>query len=65
MAAAIGVRLPVQDPAGNMSHRYRRRRTEVALISLSRELFSAEACVAGDEPDEAIVQSMKRFNNGE
>src|SRR5437016_775269 len=63
MAAAIGVGLPVQDPAGNMIIDIGGGTTEVALISLSGILFSRSVRVAGDELDEAIVQYMKRAYN--
>ena len=63
MAAAIGVGLPVQDPAGNMIIDIGGGTTEVALISLSGIVFSSSLRVAGDELDEAIVQYMKRAYN--
>src|SRR6266508_2771965 len=63
MAAAIGVGLPVQDPAGNMIIDIGGGTTGVALISLSGIVFSRSIRVAGDELDEAIVQYMKRAYN--
>src|SRR5947208_8864806 len=63
MAAAIGVGLPVHDPAGNMIIDIGGGTTEVALISLSGIVFSRSVRVAGDELDEAIVQYMKRAYN--
>src|SRR5438094_640783 len=63
IAAAIGVGLPVQDPAGNMIIDIGGGTTEVALISLSGIVFSRSVRVAGDELDEAIVQYMKRAYN--
>jgi rod shape-determining protein MreB len=42
MAAAIGVGLPVQDPAGNMIIDIGGGTTEVALISLSGIVFQPE-----------------------
>ncbi len=63
MAAAIGVGLPVQDPAGNMIIDIGGGTTEVALISLSGIVFSKSLRVAGDELDEAIMQYMKRAYN--
>src|SRR6202161_2442478 len=63
MAAAIGVGLPVQDPAGNMIIDIGGGTTEVALISLSGIVFSRSVRVAGDELDEAIIQYMKRAYN--
>src|SRR6202522_4901583 len=52
MAAAIGVGLPVQDAAGNMIIDIGGGTTEVALILLSRIVFSRSLRVAGDELDE-------------
>src|ERR1043166_4924887 len=63
MAAAIGVGLPVQDPAGNMIIDIGGGTTEVAGISLSGIVFSRSLRVAGDELDDAIVQHMKRAYN--
>jgi rod shape-determining protein MreB len=63
MAAAIGVGLPVQEPAGNMIVDIGGGTTEVALISLAGIVFSRSIRVAGDELDEAIVQYMKRAYN--
>jgi rod shape-determining protein MreB len=63
MAAAIGVGLPVQEPAGNMIVDIGGGTTEVALISLAGIVFSKSVRVGGDEMDEAIVQYMKRVYN--
>jgi len=63
MAAAIGVGLPVQDPAGNMIVDIGGGTTEVAIISLAGIVLSRSVRVAGDELDEAIVQYMKRAYN--
>jgi rod shape-determining protein MreB len=63
MAAAIGVGLPVQEPAGNMIVDVGGGTTEVALISLAGIVFSRSVRVGGDEMDEAIVQYMKRVYN--
>src|SRR6516164_4171073 len=63
MAAAIGVGLPVQDPAGNMIIDIGGGTTEVALISLSGIVFSRSVRVAGDELDDAIAGYMKRAYN--
>lgn len=63
MAAAIGVGLPVQDPAGNMIVDIGGGTTEVALISLAGIVFSRSVRVGGDEMDEAITQYMKRVYN--
>lgn len=63
MAAAIGVGLPVQEPAGNLIVDIGGGTTEVALISLAGIVFSRSVRVGGDEMDEAIVQHMKRVYN--
>ena len=63
MAAAIGVGLPVQDPACNMIVDIGGGTTEVAIISLAGMVLSQSVRVAGDELDEAIIQFMKRAYN--
>jgi len=63
MAAAIGVGLPVQEPAGNMIVDIGGGTTEVALISLAGIVFSRSLRVGGDEMDEAIIQHLKRHYN--
>ncbi len=63
MASAIGVGLPVAEPAGNMIVDMGGGTTEVAIISLGGIVFSRSVRVAGDELDEAIAQYMKRVYN--
>ena len=63
MAAAIGVGLPVQEPAGNMMVDMGGGTTEVAIISLAGIVLSRSVRVGGDEMDEAIVQYLKRVYN--
>lgn len=63
MAAAIGVGLPVQEPAGNMIVDIGGGTTEVALISLAGIVFAKSVRVGGDEMDECIVQYMRRVYN--
>lgn len=63
MAAAIGVGLPVQEPAGNMVIDIGGGTTEVAIISLAGIVFSKSVRVGGDEMDEALIQYMKRTYN--
>jgi len=63
MAAAIGVGLPVQEPAGNMIVDIGGGTTEVAIISLAGIVLCRSVRVAGDELDEAIIQFMKRAYN--
>jgi rod shape-determining protein MreB len=63
MAAAIGVGLPVTDPAANMIIDIGGGTTEVAIISLAGIVFSRSVRVAGDELDEAITNYIKRTYN--
>ncbi len=62
-ASAIGVGLPVQEPAGNMIIDIGGGTTEVAIISLAGIVFSRSVRVAGDELDEALIQYTKRVYN--
>ncbi len=63
MAGAIGVGLPVHEPAGNMIIDVGGGTTEVAIISLAGIVYSRSVRVGGDEMDEAITQYMKRAYN--
>jgi len=63
MAAAIGVGLPVHEPAGNMIIDIGGGTTEVAIMSMSGIVHSRSIRVGGDEVDEAIVNYMKRAYN--
>ena len=63
MAAAIGVGLPVTDPAANMIVDIGGGTTEVAIISLAGIVFSRSVRIAGDELDESIVNYIKRSYN--
>jgi rod shape-determining protein MreB len=56
MAAAIGARLPVQDPAGNMIVDIGGGTCEVAVISLGGIVVSKSLRVAGDKLSEDIVK---------
>jgi rod shape-determining protein MreB len=63
MAAAIGVRLPVQEAAGNMIVDIGGGTTEVAVISLGGIVASRSSRIAGDELNENIVQfARNEFN---
>jgi rod shape-determining protein MreB len=57
MAAAIGVGLPVQEPAGNMIVDIGGGTTEVALISLAGVVFSRSVRVGGDEMTSALFST--------
>ena len=63
MASAIGVGLPVEEPAANMIVDIGGGTTEVAIISLAGVVFSKSIRVAGDELDSAITSYMKRAYN--
>ncbi|MCP5520404.1 MAG: rod shape-determining protein [Verrucomicrobiales bacterium] len=63
MASAIGVGLPVHEPAGNMIVDIGGGTCEIAIISLAGIVFSRSLRVGGDEFDETIVAHMKRAHN--
>ncbi len=63
MAAAIGVGLPVHEPAGNMIVDIGGGTCEIAIISLAGIVFSRSLRVGGDEFDETTVAYMKRAYN--
>ncbi len=63
MAAAIGVGLPIEEPAANMIVDIGGGTTEVAIISLAGIVFTRSIRVGGDEMDNAIVNYMKRAYN--
>ncbi|MDP3920429.1 MAG: rod shape-determining protein [Candidatus Omnitrophota bacterium] len=63
IAAAIGVGLPIQEPAGNMIIDIGGGTTEIAVISLSGIVFSKSIRIGGDEFDEAIIAHMKKTYN--
>ncbi len=63
MAAAIGVGLPVSEPAGNMIVDIGGGTCEVAVISLAGIVYSRSVRVGGDAMDECIVQYMRRVYN--
>ena len=63
MAAAIGVGLPVSEPAGNMIVDIGGGTCEVAVISLAGIVYARSVRVGGDAMDECIVQYMRRVYN--
>jgi len=63
MASAIGVGLPVHEPAGNVIVDIGGGTCEIAIISLAGIVFSRSLRVGGDEFDETIVAHMKRAYN--
>ncbi len=63
MAAAIGARLPVQEPAGNMIVDIGGGTTEVAVISLGGVVTSRSLRRAGDKMNEDIINYTRdKFN---
>ena len=63
MAAALGVGLPIEEPAANMIVDIGGGTTEIAIISLAGIVFTKSIRVAGDEFDTAIINYMKRAYN--
>ncbi|MBI4546601.1 MAG: rod shape-determining protein [Ignavibacteriae bacterium] len=63
MAAAIGIDLDVDAPAGNMIVDIGGGTTEIAVIALSGIVNEESIRVAGDEMDNAIVQFFKKNHN--
>ncbi|MFA6423553.1 MAG: rod shape-determining protein [Patescibacteria group bacterium] len=63
VAAAIGARLPIQDPAGSMIVDIGGGTTEIAVISLGGIVASRSLRIAGDEMNEAIITHARdKFN---
>ena len=63
IAAAIGVGLPIQDPAANMIIDIGGGTTEIAVISLAGIVYSKSIRIGGDELDDAIVAHVKKTYN--
>ncbi len=63
IAAAIGVGLPIHEPAGNMIIDIGGGTTEIAVISLSGIVFSKSIRIAGDEFDDSIINHLKKTYN--
>jgi rod shape-determining protein MreB len=63
MAAAIGVGLPVDEPAANMIVDIGGGTTEVAILSLNGVVFSRSIRVGGDEMDNSVINYVKREYN--
>lgn len=59
MAAAIGVRMPIEDPVGNMIVDIGGGTTDIAVISLSGIVRSKSLKVAGDKLIQDIVSYMR------
>ncbi len=63
LAAAIGARIPVGTPSGNMIVDIGGGRTEAAVISMYGIVVSESVRVAGDRMDDAIATYVKRRHN--
>jgi rod shape-determining protein MreB and related proteins len=63
MAAAIGIRLPIQDPGGNFVVDIGGGTTEVAVISLGGVVISRSLRVAGDKLNEDIINFVESEYN--
>lgn len=59
MAAAIGAKLPVEDPEGVMVVDIGGGTTEIAIISLGGMVINRSLRIAGDELDEEIINYMR------
>lgn len=59
MAAAIGAKLPIEDPEGVMIVDIGGGTTEIAVISLGGMVINRSLRIAGDELDEEIVNYMR------
>ena len=63
MAAAVGVRMPIQDPIGNMIVDIGGGNTDVAIISLHGIVAWKSSQIAGDEMNKSIVQYAREVFN--
>lgn len=63
IAAAIGVGLPIQEPAGNMIIDVGGGTTEMAVISLAGIVYAKSIRIGGDEFDDAIINHLKKTYN--
>ncbi len=63
MAAAIGSKLRIEEPTGNMIVDIGGGTTEVAVISLGGIVTSSSIRIAGDELTEDIINYAKRYLN--
>ncbi len=63
LAAAIGARIPINSPSGNMVVDIGGGRTEAAVISMYGIVVSESVRVAGDRLDDSIVAYIKRRYN--
>ncbi|QSR85849.1 rod shape-determining protein [Methylacidimicrobium sp. B4] len=63
MAAAIGVGLPISEPAGNMIMDIGGGTTEMAIVALSDMVYCRSLRVGGDKFNESIMNYLRRVHN--
>jgi rod shape-determining protein MreB len=63
MAAAVGMGIPVEGPAGNMIVDIGGGTSDIAVIALNGIVCNASVRVGGDEMDEAIVNYLRKTYN--
>ncbi|MGB9561752.1 MAG: rod shape-determining protein, partial [bacterium] len=63
IAAAIGVGLNIEEPAGNMLIDIGGGTSEIAVIALSGIVTKSSIRIAGDEMDESIINYLKKKYN--
>ncbi len=63
LAAAIGARIPISEPSGNMVVNIGGGTAEVAVICLGGMVVSNSVRIAGNKIDEAIINHLRRTYN--
>ncbi|QTQ16143.1 rod shape-determining protein [Treponema parvum] len=63
LAAAIGAKIPIYEPAGHMVCDIGGGTTEVSVISLGGMVITSSIRVGGDKFDEAIVKHIRNVHN--
>lgn len=63
LAAAIGAKIPIYEPAGHMVCDIGGGTTEVSVISLGDMVITSSIRVGGDKFDDAIVKHVKNVHN--
>ena len=63
LAAAIGAKIPINEPAGHMICDIGGGTTDIAVISLGGSVVSSSIKVAGDKFDEYIIKYLKKRHN--
>ncbi len=63
LAAAIGAKIPISQPAGHMIINLGGGTTEIAVISLGQLVTNKTVRVAGTKFDEAIISQLRKKNN--